>query len=85
MNQMGPDIEVLKTSAGWTICAYFGKIQAKDTKLTQEQLFMGMTQSGIIELPVWIFADEISNPVSSLLSLNFVVTERELTYAELTS
>jgi hypothetical protein len=85
MNQMGPDIEVLKTSAGWTICAYFGKIQAKDTKLTSEQLFMGMTKSGTIELPVLIFADEISNPVSSLLSLNFVVSERELTHAELTS
>lgn len=85
MNQVGPDIEILKTSAGWTICAYFGKIQAKDTKLTSEKLFVGMAHSGTIELPVLIFADEISNPVSSLLSLNFAITERELTYAELTS
>ena len=85
MNHVGPDIEILKTSAGWTICAYFGKIQAKDTKLTSEHLFMGMARSGSIELRVVIFADEISNPVSSLLSLNFVVSERELTHAELTS
>jgi len=85
MNQVGPDIDILKTSAGWTICAYFGKIQAKDTKLTSEKLFVGMAHSGTIELPVLIFADEISNPVSSLLSLNFAITERELTYAELTS
>ena len=85
MNQVGPDIEILKTSAGWSISACFGKIQAKDTKLTSEKLFMGMAQSGTIELQVVIFADEISNPVSSLLSLKFEITERELTHAELTS
>jgi hypothetical protein len=85
MNQMAPDIEIAETKTGWTINAYFGKIQAKDTRLTSEQLFVGMTQSGTTELPVSVFADELSSPVNSLLSLDFVITEQELTYDKLTS
>lgn len=84
MNQTAPDIDVTKTSAGWTITAHFGKIQAKDTRLTSEQLFVGMTRSGITELPVSVFADELASPVTSMLSLDFVVTEQELTFDELT-
>jgi hypothetical protein len=85
MNQAPPDIEITKTSAGWTISAYFGKIQAKDTRLTSEQLFVGMTQSGSTKLSVSVFADELSSPMSSTLSISFVVTEQELTYDKLTS
>lgn len=84
MNQKTPDIEVTETNAGWTITAHFGKIQAKDTRLTSDQLFVGMTQSGIAQLPVSVFADELASPVSSVLSLDFVVTEHELTFDELT-
>jgi hypothetical protein len=85
LNHVAPDIEVTETSAGWTISAYLGKIQAKDTRLTSEQLFVGMTQSGTTKLPVSVFADELSSPVSSTLSIDFVVTEQELTYDKLTS
>jgi hypothetical protein len=85
MNQASPDIEVTETNAGWTISAYFGKVQAKDTRLTEEQLFVGMIRSGMTDLPVSVFADELSSPASSVLSLNFVVTEKELTVDQLTS
>lgn len=85
MNQVAPDIEVIETSAGWTITAYFGKVQAKDTRVTDEQLFVGMIRSGMTDLPVSVFADELSSPVSSVLSLKFVVSEKELTFEQLTS
>lgn len=80
-----PDVEVIRTHAGWTIVAHFGKIQAKDTTVTSEQLFVGVTQSRRIELPILVFADELSNPVRSILSLNFVLTEQEFSYEKLTS
>lgn len=83
-NLSSPDIEVIKTKAGWTIVSYFGKVQAKDTAVTSEQLFVGVTQSGRIEFPITVYADELSNPVSSLLSLNFSLSEREFSYDELT-
>ena len=84
MDHTAPDIEVTKTGAGWTICAYFGKVQAKDTSLTDERLYVGMGCSGITDLPVSVFADELSSPVAKVLSLTFVVMEKELTLGELT-
>ncbi|MBK9427004.1 MAG: hypothetical protein IPN63_06145 [Gammaproteobacteria bacterium] len=53
--------------------------------LTSEELFVGVTQSRRIELPVSVFADELPNPVGSLLSIDFAVSEQELTYEKLTS
>lgn len=85
INQAPPDIEIIETTAGWTINAYFGKVQAKDTKLTSEQLFVGMNQSGTSKLPISVFADELSSPVSSMLSIDFVVADQELAYDKLTS
>lgn len=85
INQASPDIEIIETTAGWTINAYFGKIQAKDTKLTSEKLFVGTNQSGMSELPILVFADELSSPVSSVLTIDFVVTDQELAYDKLTS
>lgn len=84
-NHPAPDIELTKTITGWTIVAHFGKVQAKDTALTSEELFFGVTQSRRIELPVSVFADELPNPVGSLLSIDFAVSEQELTYEKLTS
>ena len=84
MHTKTPDIEIAKTGAGWTITAYFGKIQAKDTTLTDERLFAGVSQSGSIELPISVFADELSSPVNATLSLSFQVTEQELTTDQLT-
>lgn len=85
MSKTASDIEVTKTNEGWKISAYFGRIQAKDTKLTSEQLFVGMSQSGTIELPTLIFADELSTPVNTGLLINFEVTEKEIPYDILTS
>lgn len=85
VNQTIPDVEITKTNAGWTIKAYFGKIQAKDTRLTDEKLFAGTSQSGKVDLPVSVYADELPSPVSSTLVLNFKVTEKELTFDQLTS
>jgi hypothetical protein len=85
INQASPDIEIIETAVGWTINAYFGKIQAKDTKLTSEKLFVGMNQSGMSELPILVFADELSSPVNSVLTIYFVVADEELAYNKLTS
>jgi len=84
LNRPGPDIEILKTNGGWTIVAYLGKIQAKDVALTSEKLFVGVAQSAKIELAVRVFADELSNPVISSLSIGFTLAEQELTYEKLT-
>lgn len=85
INHPAPDITISKTNAGWTIIAYLGKIQAKDTALTSDQLFVGMSHSGRAELPASVFADELSSPVSSVLLLDFVITEKELTFEKLVS
>lgn len=84
MNQATPDIEVTRTNAGWSISAYFGKVQAKDTAVTTEQLFVGTSASGLVELPVSIFADELSTPVIAVLSIEYSVTEQEVTVEQLT-
>jgi len=84
MNQETPDIELTRTNAGWTISAYFGKVQAKDTSVTSEQLFVGASTSGLVELPVSIFADELSTPVIAVLSIEYSVTEQVVTVEQLT-
>lgn len=84
MSQETSDIEVTRTNAGWTISAYFGKVQAKDTSVTSEQLFVGLSTSGLVELPVSIFADELSTPVIAVLSVEYLVTEQVVTVEQLT-
>lgn len=84
LNQPTPDIEVVRTNAGWTISAFFGKIQAKDSAVTSDELFVGRLTSGAVELPSSVFADELSTPVTATLSLTYVVLERTVTIEELT-
>jgi hypothetical protein len=84
MNKAAPDIEVTRTNSGWTITAYFGKVQAKDTAVTLEELFVGTSTSGLVELPVSVFADELSTPVTAVLSIKYTVTEQEITVEKLT-
>ncbi|MES2014182.1 MAG: ATP-binding protein [Pseudomonadota bacterium] len=84
MNKTSPDIEFTKTNAGWTISAYFGKVQAKDTAVTSAQLFVGISTSGLVELPVSVFADELSTPVIATLSVEYKVTEQEVPVEQLT-
>jgi hypothetical protein len=84
LNKAAPDIEVTRTNSGWTITAYFGKVQAKDTAITLEELFLGTSTSGLVELPVSVFADELSSPVTAVLSIEYSVTEQEITVEKLT-
>lgn len=84
MNRVKPDIEIIRTKSGWTINAHFGKVQAKDKAVTSEELFVGASASGLVELPVSVFADELSAPVTAVLSVEYSVTEREVTVADLT-
>lgn len=82
---VAPDIQVTRTNAGWTISAQFGKVQAKDTAVTSEVLYVGTEKTGSVDLPVSVFADELSNPVTSVLSLAFAVTEQEISLEKLMS
>jgi hypothetical protein len=84
LSQPAPDIEVVRTNAGWTITAFFGKIQAKDSAVTSDELFIGRLTSGTVALPSSVFADELSSPVNSTLLLTFAVSERTITTDELT-
>jgi len=77
-NQKQPDIELTKTKNGWTINAYLGKIQAKDTSLTSEQLYIGTSKNGKIKLDILIFADELSSPISESIELEFKVDQKEV-------
>lgn len=79
-----PDIQVTRTNAGWTVSAQFGKVQAKDTAVTSEELYVGTTKTDSVDLLVSVFADELSNPVTSVLSLAFTVTEQEISLEKLT-
>jgi hypothetical protein len=73
-----PDIDFVRTKAGWAITVHFGRVQAKDTLISSEELFLGIAESGSIQLSVSIFADELPSPISSNLILNFLVSEIEL-------
>lgn len=84
MNKDAPDIEVTRTNSGWTITAYFGKVQAKDTAITLEELFIGTSTSGVVELPVSVFADELSTPVTAVLSIEYSVSEQQITVEQIT-
>jgi hypothetical protein len=84
LSQPAPDIEVVRTNAGWTITAFFGKIQAKDSAVTSDELFIGRLTSGAVALPSSVFADELSSPVNSTLLLTFAVSERTITTDDLT-
>lgn len=78
------DIELTKTNTGWTIIVTFGKIQAKDTACTESTLYIGVSSSEMVVLPVAVFADELSNPVLTELSIAFAVTEKEIAIENLT-
>jgi hypothetical protein len=83
-NKPKQDIEVIRTNAGWTVNAFFGKIQAKDSAVTLNELFVGRLTSGVVKLPVSVFADELSSPVVSTLTINYSVADRITTTEELT-
>jgi hypothetical protein len=72
------DIAVTKKTHGWEIVATLDRIQAKDTKLTSDQLFIGLAASQTVALTARIFADELTDPVTAGLSLNFTVTTKEI-------
>ena len=79
-----PDVEVNRTKSGWTINAFLGKVQAKDTALSSELLYLGISSSASVELPVAVFADELSAPVRATLSVHFTVADQEVAFDRLT-
>jgi hypothetical protein len=82
--QRTPDVELKRTKSGWTVNALIGKVQAQDTALTSELLYIGVASSGSVQFSVALFADELSAPVRATLSIQFTVVNQEVTYDKLT-
>jgi hypothetical protein len=78
------DIDVVRTKLGWTITSHLGKVHAKDTALSDEELLVGVTTTRSLRLLVSVFADELSSPVQEALSIDFFVRSHEMTYEQLT-
>lgn len=78
------DVECAYVRDGWRITVKLGKIQAKDTVVSQESLYLGRRASGIIELATSVFSDDLSSPVQEVLAISYVVTPREMSLEQLT-
>jgi hypothetical protein len=82
--QTAPDIDLTRTRTGWIVTAFIGKIQAKDTALSSERLFVGLPSSGNVRFSVTVFADELSTPVITTLNIQFTVSNQEVSFEQLT-
>ena len=50
-----------------------GKVQAKDTVISEEAVYIGRKGTGLIEFATSVFSDDLSNPVQEALKISFDV------------
>ena len=69
----------------WRITVTLGKIQAKDTVVSREAIFIGTHKSGTLKLEANIFSDDLPAPAQGVFTISYKANPRELTVSELTS
>ena len=80
-----PDVECAYSRDRWRIKVTLGKIQAKDTVVSSNVIFVGANSSGELKFDVKIFSDDLPAPAQGMLSLSFEASPRPLSVAELTN
>jgi hypothetical protein len=61
----------------WTLSARVGSIQPKETWWSPEPFYIGATETGPVELQARVFADNLAEPVTANLTIEFSSDRRE--------
>jgi hypothetical protein len=72
------DIVVSRKQAVWFINFTLEKIHAKETVSSRDVFFIGAKRSSSCSLNCQIFADQLSSPGSSTITIDFQVAQKEL-------
>lgn len=62
-------------SQKWVLSVTFGNVQPKAMAWSDEAIYIGSRNEGGLELDTQIFADELSEPISTKLNINFETEE----------
>lgn len=79
------DIHVSKQGENWLIHSILGKIQPRDTVWVQSNLYFGAMDSRLIKLESLLFADNLSEPIKTELSVKVVAEHKKVDLSQIKS
>jgi hypothetical protein len=76
-------MELERHEGGWTLTVNFGSVQPKAVVWSEQVLYVGARRPSQLEWDGQIFADNLSEPILTHLSINFTTRHRKLDLKEL--
>jgi hypothetical protein len=78
-----PSVSLETYAKKWVLTIDYGDVQPKATAWCDEFIFIGSQKKETLEIEAQLFADDLPNPISVKLNINFDVEDAPLNLHEL--